>query len=348
VTDTTPHPVLFRWAPLAAACLLAACGGGDDGDGTPPPTGGAYTVGGTLAGLAAGKTLVLQNNGENDLSLTANGSFQFTTLLDSGVAYAVTVKSQPAGQRCTVAQGTGRATDHVRNVQVGCENLPAATYTVGGTVSGLAGGTLVLQNGGRDDLQVTGNGGFTFATPLVGGAPYAVTVKAQPAGQACTVRNGSGAVNAAHVGSVEVACATASAALPEGDWQQDLCVPAGQGKWGRGLWRIAKQGDARAAVTLGIVAYGNAACTGTGAVEAGPAGVGGSFAFDRTGATATATAFWGKWTLPTGLVNATVWVRKGAHLCVLGDTTPSVLNTPALAESTANLSIAGKSCYTKL
>ena len=40
-----------------------------------------------------------------------------------------------------------------------------STYSIGGSVSGLS-GTVVLQDNGGDDLSVTGNGSFTFATPV--------------------------------------------------------------------------------------------------------------------------------------------------------------------------------------
>jgi len=82
------------------------------------------------------------------------------------------------------------------------------TYTIGGTVSGLGTGASVglLDNGG-DALTVTANGAFTFATPLVSGAGYAVTVGTQPAGQTCTVSGGSGTVGTANVTSVIVSCA---------------------------------------------------------------------------------------------------------------------------------------------
>ena len=55
---------------------------------------------------------------------------------------------------------------------------PAST-PIGGTVSGLS-GTVVLQDNGGDDLSVTPNGPFTFATPLADGAAYNVTVQDQP------------------------------------------------------------------------------------------------------------------------------------------------------------------------
>ena len=39
----------------------------------------------------------------------------------------------------------------------------APTYTIGGTVTGLT-GTLVLQNSGADNLTLTADGAFTFAS----------------------------------------------------------------------------------------------------------------------------------------------------------------------------------------
>ena len=42
--------------------------------------------------------MVLQDNGADNLTLTANGPFTFATRLAPGAAYAVTVKTNPAGQ----------------------------------------------------------------------------------------------------------------------------------------------------------------------------------------------------------------------------------------------------------
>ena len=346
------HPTrpVFRWAPLGlAAALLAACGGGDDNNNgsTPPPAVGVFTVGGAVSGLGAGKTVTLQNLGTDDLTVSTNGNFVFNTRMDRGVAYAVTIKAQPAGQRCTVAQGTGTATADVSNVQVRCENLAAATFTVGGAVSGLSGSGLVLQNNGRDDLGVAANGGFSFATALAGGTAYAVTVKTQPGGQSCTVANGAGTVGSAHVTTVDVRCATAAAALPQGDWKQEQCSPSGPGRWTRLLWRIDRQSDTRATVTLGGVTYADASCSSAGSVTAAQPGAGGSFTFDRSEATASAAAFWGSWAQVTGLTSRTVWARKGQHLCLLGDSTPTVFPTVASVESYMNTLIPNKICYTQ-
>ena len=147
-----------------------------------------FTVGGTVSGLSG--TVVLQDNGGDNLSVTANGSFTFATSLASGAAYSVTVKTNPSGQTCTVTNGSGTmGSANVTNVAVSCANV--ATFTVGGTVSGLS-GTVVLQDNGGDNLSVTANGSFTFATALASGASYGVTVGTNPSGQTCTVTSGAG------------------------------------------------------------------------------------------------------------------------------------------------------------
>ena len=75
-------------------------------------------------------------------------------------AYSVTVKTNPSGQSCAVSNGSGTVgSANVTNVAVSCTSV--ASYSVGGTVSGLS-GTLVLQDNGGDDFSVTGNGSFTF------------------------------------------------------------------------------------------------------------------------------------------------------------------------------------------
>jgi len=80
---------------------------------------------------------------------------------------------------------------------------------VGGTVAGLAGSGLVLQNNAGDDIGVSGSGLFLFPTKLLDGAVYAVTVSVQPTGPAqnCVVTNGTGRITGADV-SVTITCST--------------------------------------------------------------------------------------------------------------------------------------------
>ena len=340
-----------------------------------------YSVGGSVSGLSG--TVVLQNNGGNDLSVSANGSFAFSTQLASGAAYAVTVKSSPSGQTCAVSNGSGTvAGANVTTVAVACasavvnvfdrrdrlrvvghrrvagqrqrqserqpqrrvhvrheaphrrrvqrdrqdqprradlhrlrrhrcgrlsecherrrhlqvehvfdrwdrlrvvghgrvagqrwrqserqrqrrvhvrdeaspgrrlqrdrEDQPSGqscsvsggsgtvasanvtsvavtcttnTYSIGGSVSGLS-GTVVLQDNGGDDLSVSGNGGFTFATKLPAGAAYNVAVKTSPSGQTCTVGGGSGTVGSANVTSVAVSCTNSTTTSASDDFNR--------------------------------------------------------------------------------------------------------------------------------
>ena len=165
-----------------------------------------YRVGGTVSGLSG--TVVLQDNGGDDLSVSASGGFTFATALSAGSAYNVTVKTSPAGQTCSVANGSGTVgSSGVTNIAVTC--AAAATYRVGGTVSGLS-GTVVLQDNGGDDLSVSASGGFTFATALSAGSAYNVTVKTSPAGQTCSVANGSGTVGSSDVTNIAVTCTTSA------------------------------------------------------------------------------------------------------------------------------------------
>lgn len=166
-----------------------------------------YLVGGTVTGLVAGGTLVLENNGVDPTTVTTNGAYAFAAPLHAGAAYAVTVQSKPASQTCTVANGAGTiAAADVTNVNVTCRT---DTYAIRGTLTGLvAGGTLVLQDNGGDDLTLTADGAFGFVTSVASGSPYAVTVLSKPASQTCTVTNGAGTVGTADVTNVAVACTT--------------------------------------------------------------------------------------------------------------------------------------------
>ena len=167
-----------------------------------------FTLGVTVSGLS-GAGLVLQNNGGNNLPVSANGNYNFSTTLARGSSYNVTISAQPATQKCAVTNGYGASiTGNVTDVQVNCFNT-TVTYTIGGTVSGLSGTGLLLQNNSGDNLAVSANGSFTFATAIPSGSTYSVTVLAQPTGpsQTCVVTGGGGTAGAIITG-IQVACTT--------------------------------------------------------------------------------------------------------------------------------------------
>ncbi len=99
VTDTTltggapgilahDHSTADNWAGGAASAGTGGGGGGTS----------SYTVGGTASGLSG--TLVLRDNGGDDLTVGGNGPFTFATPVADGAGYQVTVKTSPAGQTC--------------------------------------------------------------------------------------------------------------------------------------------------------------------------------------------------------------------------------------------------------
>ena len=106
---TSAMGLLARVAWIGAFFAAAACSDSD------------VSIGGTVSGLDG--TVVLLNNGADDLTVSANGPFTFATRIASGTDYAVTVGTQPEGQTCEVTNGSGTATADVTNVAVQCEGF---------------------------------------------------------------------------------------------------------------------------------------------------------------------------------------------------------------------------------
>jgi len=169
----------------------------------PPPV----TVGGLVTGLVSGESVTLQNNGGDDLTVAADGSFTFPTALASGATYLVTVLTQPGpvSETCNVANGNGTVSNvNITNVIVTCS---INNFSVGGTVSGLtAGQTVELLNLGGDAQVVSSDGRFIFSEQA-DGSTYAVTVGTQPSGSNCAVSRGTGTVSGMDVSNVAVVCA---------------------------------------------------------------------------------------------------------------------------------------------
>lgn len=85
---------------LGFAVVLAACGGGGGDD--PPVNTPSFRVGGQLAGLGAGKTVVIADASGPSAAVSANGSYSLQ--LPAGTAYSLRIAAQPVGQTCTIAK----------------------------------------------------------------------------------------------------------------------------------------------------------------------------------------------------------------------------------------------------
>ncbi len=202
----TPYEVVVHTQPTNnQTCSVTGGSGtitGGDANVSVVCVGADYDIGGTVTGLTG--TLVLQNNGGDDLTITNDGSFTFNTPITDGNSYAVSILSQPNGQTCAITAGSGTVSgEDVIDVAISCLDN---TYFIGGTVSGLSAVGLVLQNNGGDDLTITSNGSFVFSQPLTNGTGYNVTINSQPNGQNCAVNNSSGTLMGDDVVDVAVNC----------------------------------------------------------------------------------------------------------------------------------------------
>ena len=196
----TSYDITVRQQPVSQTCTVT------EGEGTLSATttvvvtcsSESYTVSGTVVGLYSGQSVTLQNNSGDNLTVSDNTSFSFTTKVAQGATYLVTVKTQPTAQTCTPNLNSGVVSDNVSDVSIICSYT---VYTVSGSVSGLS-GTLVLQNNYGSDQTLTSDGSFSFE--VASSAKYNVRAKTQPNGK-CVVSNGTGTTSA-DVDNVSVGC----------------------------------------------------------------------------------------------------------------------------------------------
>lgn len=103
---------------LAALLLLSTAMTGASSAATP-----TFSVRVNVTGLAA--QAVLQNNGQNDLTLHMNGLATFSVKVATGKPFNVTVRTQPSfpAQTCAIGNGSGTINGADVDVAVSCRNL---------------------------------------------------------------------------------------------------------------------------------------------------------------------------------------------------------------------------------
>ena len=89
--------------------------------------------------------------------MAANGSFTFATKVAIGAAYAVTVKTNPSGQSCTVANGSGtigvgqrdQRRGHLRGqhrLDVGSDDFNRADGGLGASWTAISDGAMAISS----------------------------------------------------------------------------------------------------------------------------------------------------------------------------------------------------------
>lgn len=197
-------------AALAAAALtLTACGG--SGKAT-------FAIAGTADGVVYTGMVLASNGMELRVDPPAKSGDQvkwsFPKEIEYGDEYAVTVKTPPQHQTCSIPDAydndtAGRFAQI--NVPVYCSiatHFITGKINVQGSTTGLTKDGLVLINGtsGGTYTANTGATGFIFPAKVPYGVTYGVTVLTNPAGLSCTVQNGAGTVGDADIDNIVVNC----------------------------------------------------------------------------------------------------------------------------------------------
>lgn len=130
-----------------------------------------FHLGGAVSGLNG--TVILQNQGTDDLTLTADGEFVFPTKLYPFTEYNVSVLTQPTSQTCTVTQASGTLIgSSVTDVSVTC-TINSYEITVSGddNVSISPNTTQTVDYGATPSFVVTANPGYILSETVEGTCP---------------------------------------------------------------------------------------------------------------------------------------------------------------------------------
>lgn len=166
-----------------------------------------FTVAGFIIGLAEGSSVVVQNNGGDDRTISADApNFRFTAQ-DDGTTFAVTVLAQPTApnQFCSVRNGSGQIQgEDLAYVLVFCDE----SYAVGGTVINLNAPGLVIDLNSSSVLLFDKDSDFVFPLTLSTGETWTITIPFAPDGHTCEATPSSGEIGSSDVLDIVIACTT--------------------------------------------------------------------------------------------------------------------------------------------
>jgi hypothetical protein len=177
---------------LACAMALQGCGGSDPD---------LVLRVASITGLnRTGMTLT--NNGGTPVAVPANSaSFNFPDLIEADSDFKIEIKTQPPNALCQIFNASGNVGSFSpQSIYITCKIF---TYDLFGKVENLK-APLVINNGSVKVTIPANATSFTLTTfntavppaPVSGqiaeDVPYGLTILEQPAGQTCTIENGSG------------------------------------------------------------------------------------------------------------------------------------------------------------
>lgn len=180
---------------------------------------GGTSYAGGLGTFSTGFIPVQGGGGDQNTSVS-------TCLTPSSLASWTMYVDSPSGQSCTPSKdapesGTFTGVGSIGatttpSVIINCSTVVASTYTVSAAVTGLTGGTLVLQVNTVTSVNVTASGIVTLASGFAAGTNYAVSIVTQPAGETCTLGSAAAGTVNANV-TVNVSCGPTGGGTPSAE-----------------------------------------------------------------------------------------------------------------------------------
>ncbi|MBU0483700.1 MAG: S8 family serine peptidase [Proteobacteria bacterium] len=193
---------------MLATLPLSGCGGGGGGSSSPinyTPVADA----GMDQTVATGATVTLNGSNSSDQngdSLTFNWSITSkpvgsTAELSSTNNIRPNIVPDVMGQYVIqLIVNDGIADSSPDSITITAVN----GYTIGGTVSGLA-GTMTIQNNSANTMSISSNGPYSFPILMTAGEIYNISVLSSPPGHTCSVSNGSGIISG-NVANINITC----------------------------------------------------------------------------------------------------------------------------------------------
>ncbi|MCU0823775.1 MAG: concanavalin [Leptospira sp.] len=146
-------------------------------------TSSEYILGGSVLGMVPGGSVLIKNGGE-EITVTADGNFSFSSRFPTGTPYAVSI-TPSSNMNCTLSNGSGTfQTANITTVAINCSwgsNFHELAVNVNGTAASFS-----VQNNGSDSLSISTLGLQPFSIRIANGAAYDIRFTSQPSGAVCS------------------------------------------------------------------------------------------------------------------------------------------------------------------
>jgi Domain of unknown function (DUF5122) beta-propeller len=152
----------------------------------------AINIGRVISPINSNDIVAVNEIIENDYSPSGDVQIYSAQIIENS-SFNISVLSPPYPQNqqvCYINQSSGVAAEDDINIQINCMKAGS----IGGSVIGLQGGNLVIQNNGDSSLTISQDGLFTFSDLFPIDSDYEISVASNPGSpnQLCKIDNGTG------------------------------------------------------------------------------------------------------------------------------------------------------------